>query len=252
MYTFALNARRACFALAALMLCAGLAFAKPPLSAKVEGLIANQGVAAARERFAELWPTAAADYEPDVNNLTELGTRYLQEGNIEAAMAVMEMVSIISLTQLDTALQSQAALVAEMEAAAAEIAAEIAENPTADAAAANSAPDRGPAREDLDRLTGIYASDEAPERELFVTRTCSGFLVAGPLWADTASWGLRSEGETAFSFQQSGLQFQLEFATGADGSAQQLSHTIRGLNSPMQHRGPLPGDWPRCQPDPAD
>lgn len=242
-------------ALATALLCAGMAFARPPLSAEVERLIASQGVDAARERFTELWANAAADYEPDVNALAELGSRYLQQGNIEAGMAVMEMVSIISLAELDTALQSQAALMAEMEAAAAEIAAEsevAASGNTAAEPPVAEAPDRGPAREDLQRLTGIYASDEAPRRELFVTRTCSGFLIAGPLWADTAPWGLRSEGTTAFSFQQGGLQFQLEFATGNDGTAQQLSHTIRGLASPMTRRGPLPGDWPRCQPDSTD
>jgi hypothetical protein len=242
-------------ALAAVLLCTGLAFASPPLSTEVARLIESEGVDAARERFTQLWEDGAADYEPDVNKLADLGSRYLQEGNLEAGMAVMEMVSIISLAELDAALQSQAALMAEMEAAAAEIAAEsevAASGNTAAAPPVPEAPDRGPAREDLQRLIGIYASDEAPRRELFVTQTCNGFLVAGPLWADTAPWGLRSEGATAFSFQQGGLQFQLEFATGNDSTAQQLSHTIRGLASPMQRRGPLPGDWPRCQPDSTD
>lgn len=237
--------------LAAILLCSHLAFASTPLSTEVARLIASEGVAAAREWFTQLSEDSTADYEPDVDKLADLGSRYLQEGNLEAGMAVMEMVSIISLAELDAALRSRAALGAEMEAAAAETGAEADATVTA-AAPHSAAPDRGPAREDLQRLTGIYASDEAPRRELFVTQTCNGFLVAGPLWADTAPWGLQSEGETAFSFQQGGLQFQLEFATGNEGTAQQLSHTIRGLASPMQRRGPLPGDWPRCQPDSMD
>lgn len=235
-------------ALAAALLCAGLAFAKPPLSTEVARLIESQGVEAARAHFSQLWENAAANYEPDVNNLADLGTRYLQEGNIEAGMAVMEMVSIISLAELNTALQSQAALMAEMEAAAAEIAAGTrAEEKPAEATPQPAVPDRGPARNDLEHLTGIYASEEAPNRELFVTQTCDGFLLAGPLWADIAPWRLSSEGKEAFTFQQDGLQFQLEFASGDDGAARQLSHTIRGLASPMQRRGPLPGAWPRCQ-----
>lgn len=245
------NRRARALALAITVLCTGLAFAKPPLSTEIAQLIENHGVDAARERFGELWENAANEYEPDTDGLADLGTRYLQEGDIEAGMAVMEMVSIISLAELDTALESQAALVAEMEGAAAEIAAETGDR--TDAAPADEspqpkAPERGPARTDLERLTGIYSSDEAPNRELFVTRTCDGFLVVGPLWADTSPWNLRSVGREAFTFRQGDLQFQLEFATGDDGAARQLSHTIRGLASPMQRRGPLPGDWQSCQP----
>lgn len=240
-------------ALAAILLCSQLAFASTPLSTEVARLIETQGVGAAREWFTQLWQDGAADYEPDVDKLADLGSRYLQEGNLEAGMAVMEMVSIISLAELDAALQSQAALVAEMEAAAAEIAAEKGAEADATVTAAapeSAAPERGPAREDLQRFTGLYASEESPDRELFVTRTCNGFLVAGPLWADTAPWGLRSEGDTVFGFQQSGLQFRLEFATNDDGTALQLSHTIRGLASPMQRRGPLPDAWHTClEPD---
>ena len=253
MHTQTMNTPRTLvLALAGLLLYAGLVFAKPPLSTEVARLIDSQGVEAARAHFTQLWENAAADYEPDVNNLADLGARYLQEGNIEAGMAVMEIVSIISLAELDTALQSQAALMAEMEAAAAGIAAETrsrAEATPAEATPQPAAPGRGPARNDLERLTGIYASDEAPKRELFVTQTCDGFLIAGPLWADTAPWNLRSEGKESFTFQQGGLQFQLEFASGGDGAARQLSHTIRGLASPMRRRGSLPGNWPRCQAD---
>ncbi len=238
-------------ALVGLLLCASLAYAKPPLSAEVARLLESHGVDAARERFAELWANSAADYEADVEGLADLGTRYLEAGDIEAGMAVMEMVSIVSLAELDAALESQAEMVAEMEAAAAELAADASDETEAapgDEGPAPAAPDRGPARTDLARLTGIYASAEAPNRELFVTRTCDGFLVVGPLWADTAPWDLRSQGGETFSFRQGELQFQLEFATGSDGAARQLSHTIRGLASPMQRRGPLPDDWPRCQP----
>ncbi|MFO7553106.1 MAG: hypothetical protein R6W80_16995 [Haliea sp.] len=111
-------------ALAGLLLCASLACAKPPLSAEVARLLENGGVDAARERFAELWANSAADYEADAEGLADLGTRYLEAGNIEAGMAVMEMVSIVSLAELDTALESQAEMVAEMEAAAAQLAAD--------------------------------------------------------------------------------------------------------------------------------
>ncbi|MEQ8802389.1 hypothetical protein [Haliea sp.] len=239
-------------ALIGLLLCASLACAKPLLSAEVARLLESHGVDAARERFAELWTNSAADYEADVEGLADLGTRYLEAGNIEAGMAVMEMVSIVSLAGLETALESQAEMVAEMEAAAAELAADAgAEAAPGDEGPAPAASDRGPARTDLARLTGIYASAEAPNRELFVTRTCDGFLVAGPLWADTAPWDLRSQGGETFSFRQGELQFQLEFATGNDGAARELSHTIRGLASPMQRRRPLPDDWRRCQPDTA-
>ncbi|MEQ9462120.1 MAG: hypothetical protein RJQ10_00545 [Haliea sp.] len=237
-------------ALAGLLLFSGLAVAGPPLSAEVARWIDSQGVDAARERFAELWASAADDYEPDLDALADLGSRYLQEGNIEAGMAVMEMVSIISLAELDAALQSQAALVAEMEAAAAEIAATTGAPASAQDGSAGQqaeATDRGPARADLERFAGIYASDEQPDRQLFVTRTCDGFLVAGPMWADVAAWQLGSEGKQVFTFEQGELFFQLAFS-GGEGMPQILNHNIRGLASPLRHRGPLPGDWPRCQP----
>lgn len=253
MHTQTMNTPRTLvLALAGLLLYAGLVFARPPLSAEVARVVESHGVEAARERFAELWSSSAADYEADVEGLADLGSRYLEAGNIEAGMALMEMVSIVSLAELDTALKSQVEMVAEMEAAAAEIAAAASARTGAapgDQGPAPAAPGRGPARNDLERLTGIYASDEAPNRELFVTQTCDGFLIAGPLWADTAPWNLRSEGKESFTFQQGGLQFQLEFASGGDGAARQLSHTIRGLASPMQRRGSLPGNWPRCQAD---
>lgn len=254
MLTATMNTSRALgLALAGALLCTGLAFAGSPLSTEVARLIESHGVEGARARFAELWANNADGFEPDPEALADLGTRYLQEGDIEAGMAVMEMVSIISLAELDAALQSQAALVAEMEAAAAAIAAETA--PAAAPEAADEQPpagdrrvDPGPAREDLERLSGVYASDGEPGRELFVTRTCDGYLVAGPMWADTAPWQLQSESREAFTFQQGDLHFRLEFATSGDGAAQQLSHSIRGLASPMQRRGPLQGSWPDCQP----
>ncbi len=238
-------------ALAGLLLFSGLAFAGPPLSTEVARLIDSQGVDAARERFAELWANAADTYEPDLDALADLGSRYLQEGNIEAGMAVMEMVSIISLAELDAALQSQAALVAEMEAAAAEIAAATAAPASARDGSESQQPaatDRGPARTDLEHLAGIYASDAEPDRQLFVTRSCDGFLVAGPLWADVAPWELSSEGKEVFTFEQGELYFQLEFTGGGEAAPRGLRHNIRGLASPLQHRGPLPRDWPPCQP----
>ncbi len=240
-------------ALAGLLLFSGLAFAAPPLSTEVARLIDTHGVDAARERFTELWADNANAYEPDLDGLADLGSRYLEEGNIEAGMAVMEMVSIISLAELDAVLQSQAALVAEMEAAAAEIAAAAEPAGTKDGAERPqpAAADRGSARTDLERLTGIYASDEEPDRELFVTRTCDGLLVAGPMWADIAPWILRSESKTVFTFQQGDLYFQLEFDGGGEGAPRALNHNIRGLASPMRRREPLPAEWPACQPAPA-
>jgi len=233
-------------ALAGALLAASLAFGKPLLSAEVARLIDSHGIDAARERLGELAVNTADNFEPDLDGLADLGTRYLQEGDIEAGMAVMEMLSIISLGELDAALQAQAALMAELEATAEAVAAET------EAAPGNRhqppAPDRGPAREDLERLTGVYASDEAPARELFVTRSCDGFLIVGPLWADTAPWNLRSEGMEVFTYLHDGLHFRLEFTVGGDGVARGLSHSIRGLATPMQRLGPLPDNWPQCQP----
>ena len=106
---------------------------------------------------------------------------------------------------------------------------------------------RGKARTDLARFTGLYGdpADRDRLRTLFVTVSCDGYLVTGPMWADVGPWWMRSAADNVFTYADDWTNLSMEF-TGR-GENTRLTHDVEGLSSPLQRLGPLPGDWPECQ-----
>jgi hypothetical protein len=229
-----------------------IAEGKPSLSAEIGAVIEAEGIDAAKKRFADIYPASKDDYEVDIQGMMAVAQGYMQAGNMEAGMAVMEMMSTVSQDMASAAMNTHYPQMAEMqqqameaERAAEEQAAREGEKEQgmqqrADAQA------RGAARDDLDRFKGMYGDpgDRDRLRTLFVTVSCDGYLVTGPMWADVGPWWMRSAADTVFTYADSFTNFSMEF-TG-EGESTTLRHDLEGAHNPMRRLGPLPDDWSEC------
>lgn len=105
---------------------------------------------------------------------------------------------------------------------------------------------RGETRDDLARFSGLYTDPDDANRTLFVTVSCDGYLVTGPMWADVGPWWMRSAADKVFTYSDSFMSFSMEFETGPKGQAHTMRHELDGVGSPVEKTGPLPGDWEEC------
>jgi hypothetical protein len=103
-------------------------------------------------------------------------------------------------------------------------------------------------RSDLTRFQGVYGvrPQSATPRNLFVTQSCSGQLVAGAMWGDASNWWMTPVSDTEFEMSSSFMSVHLEFEVGPDGAATALRHDVDGLPSPLTRLGPLPDEWGEC------
>ena len=86
-----------CLLLAAVLATASaLGQEKSSLSGEIGAVIEAEGIDAAKQRFAEVYPAHKDDYEVDIQGMMALGQGYMQAGDMESGMAVMEMMSVIS------------------------------------------------------------------------------------------------------------------------------------------------------------
>lgn len=222
----------------------------PVIAPEIGQLIAEQGVDAANARFAELIQSPALDYNVENQGLMALMSSYMQAGNIEAAEAVGEMYG--QLVQQMMSGPSSAfppGMMEEMqkadEAAKAQRAAEqVAEQEMQQKADERS---RGERRDDLKRFVGLYSDPDSDKtnRAVFVTVSCDGYLVAGPMWADVSPWWMRSAAAKMFTYADSWTNLSFEFA-GDDGRGMMLKHDIEGVVSPLENKAPLPDEWDEC------
>lgn len=227
-----------------------MAEGKPVLSEEIGAVIDSQGIAAAKQRFSEIYPARQDEYEIDVQGMMNLGSGYIQSGNMEHGMAVMEMMTAISTDMVQKSMNSYSPEMAEMQNKARESELAAQEQAKIDQEEEKrmqqkaEARARGKARQDLDRFVGIFGdpADTGRSRTLFVTVSCDGYLVTGPLWADVSPWWMRSAADTVFTYSDSFTNLSMEFK--ADGS--NLTHDLEGLNSPLDRIGPLPADWESC------
>jgi len=232
-----------------------LADGKPKLSAEMRAVIEEQGAAAARQRFGEIYPAQADAYEFDLQGMAELGQEYMLAGDMEKGMAVMEMNGQLAQGSLAGMMQSApdgsaAAVMAQMQEQERPAKAQQA----ADAEAARAyeqqaqrqaeAQSRGPARDDLDRFTGMYGP-EGSRRQLWVMKSCDGYLVSGASWGDASNWWMRSAGDSEFIYQDAWINLRMTFSGGPGGMT--LSHDLEQLiDSPLTRSGPVPADWGEC------
>lgn len=227
-----------------------MAEGKPLLSEEIGAVIETQGIAAARQRFTEIYPARQDEYEIDVQGMMNLGSGYIQSGNMELGMAVMEMMTTISTDMVSKSMNSYSPEMAEMQNKAREAELAAQEQAKIDREEEKrmqqqaEARARGKARQDLDRFVGIYGdpADTGKTRTLFVTISCDGYLVTGPMWADVGPWWMRSAADTVFTYSDSFTNLSMEFK--ADGS--KLTHDVEGATSPLARLGTLPAEWESC------
>jgi len=253
------NALRNCFFTLATLLAlyagsAGPTRAQEPVIAPEIGqIISEDGVDAANARFAELMQSPSLDYNMESQGLMTLMTAYIQSGNEEAASAVGEMYAQLMQQMLSGGAgayppgmadaMAEAQKTEEAQLAADQAAAE-AEQQTEQNQVAQS---RGKSRDDLDRFKGMYSDPGSDDtgRSMFVTVSCDGYLVTGPMWADVGPWWMRSAANRVFTYADSFTNFSMEFV-GDGGPGTRLQHDIEGVASPLENKGPLPDDWPDC------
>jgi hypothetical protein len=226
----------------------------PVIAPEIGQLIAEQGVGAANARFAELIQSPGLDYNTENQGLMTLLSSYMQAGNNEAVEAVGQMYAQLTQQMLSGASSAlPPGMMEEMqkadEAAKAQRAEEQAvEQEMQQKAEARS---RGKSRDDLERFVGLYSDPDSDDtnRTVFVTVSCDGYLVAGPMWADVGPWWMRSAADKVFTYADSWTNLSFEFV-GDDSRGMLLKHDIEGAVSPLENKAPLPDEWDDCQPRP--
>jgi len=174
---------------------------------------------------------------------------YMQAGNNEAAEVVAEMNAQMMQKMLSGTQgmypSGMSEIMAEMQKAeqAADVQrqADIEEDRRMQEKQADQS--RGKSRDDLQRFVGLYGE---PNRNIFVTVSCDGYLVAGPMWADVGPWWMRSAADKVFTYADSWQSFSMEFEADGNGRIMRMQHEIEGAPSPMEHAGPLPDEWGDC------
>lgn len=231
----------------------GLA-SEPTIAPEIGRIIAEEGIEAANARFSEMVNDPSLDVTMEIQGLTTLATAYIQANNIEAATAVGNMTQQLTMAMMSgISMQQQPGMTAQMdaykqgeEAAAAQDAAEKKEQLKLEQR--RLAQEQGKSRDDLDRFKGLYAPKGGdPNKALFVTISCDGYLVTGPMWADVGPWWMRSAADHVFTYSDSWTDLSMEFTAGPDGKITGLKHDVDGLGSPADRSGDLPADWPACQ-----
>lgn len=229
--------------------------AKPLLSKDITDVIEAQGIAAAKQRFEEIFPSQKDAYDIDSQGLMEAGMAYMQSGNMDAGMAVIEMATTVNMAMVSGAMNTYSPEMVQMQAEM-----EKAEQAERQQEALNREQEqnlqqqaqnrtRGEARSDLGRFTGLFGdpADKGRTRMISVAVSCDGYLVTAALWADVGSWWMRSAADTVFTYTDSFTNISMQFAIGGDGKADTLTHDIEGVTSPMQRLDDLPAEWPECQ-----
>lgn len=225
---------------------------KQLLSNAIRNIIETQGIEAAKQQFANQYSTQKDLYNIDMQGIAELGREYAQNGNIEAAGAVMEIASPFMQDMMAGAMNAQSYGMAQKlaEQQRAEKAKRAKSYETKRTLQQNSVGiDQGKARDDLERFTGLYGdpAETNKNRRLWVTVSCDGYLVSGALWGDAAPWWMSSAADKIFTYSDSFNNFKMEFMTDSNGKARRMIHGLNFIKSPLARLGPIPDDWSSCQ-----
>jgi hypothetical protein len=244
---------------AILILCVSLsalpndAFAQgaPIIAPEIGQLIAEQGVDAANARFAELIQSPDLDYNIENQGLMTLMSSYMQAGNNQAAEAVGQMYGKLMQQMMSGPSSAFPPGMMEEMQKADEAAKELqATEQAAEQEMQQKAQERsrGKSRDDLKRFAGLYSDPDSDKtnRTVFVTVSCDGYLVTGPMWADVGAWWMRSAADKVFTYADSWTNLSFEFV-GDDGRGMMLKHDVEGVISPLENKAPLPDEWDDCE-----
>lgn len=230
--------------------CAQVAARRPLLSDAIRTTIEKDGADAARRRYQEIAQDQPNAYEFDLKALVDLGSAYIQRGEMEKGQVIFEIAT-------------QAAMVVsgvppEAAAAATRPARATARRETGEEAARRrTLALLGPGRDDLKRFHGVYgdasAQDRSP-RNFAVEQSCDGHLRFGAMWGDVMPWTMKSVGDAEFVQGATGpgqtTPIRIRFEVDGDGRAQALTHNMTDLGLPLRatRLGDLPTAWvPDCR-----
>lgn len=221
---------------------------KPLLSDAIQQEIDANGIEAAKKKFTSMDQTERARYEVDTDGISELTNAYLEDGNMDALMAISEITGIFMQDLVAKSMEQYGSDMAAMQEMAEQQEAEreqerMQREQERETERQQSVIERqGQPRDDLDRFKGVYGDPDEPEstRQLWVNVSCDGYLVVGAMWGDAAPWWMRSENENTFSLEDSFNNIQIEFESN------QMSHNLEFMESPLQRVGSLPDDWDSC------
>ena len=225
---------------------------EPVIAPEIGRIIAEEGVDAANERFAELMQSGSLDYMLENQGLMTLMSSYIQAGNNEAAEAVGEMYGQLMQQMMSGAAYPPGLAEAMAGAQEAEAVAKAQREANQEAEQQmqqkRQEKSRGKSRDDLERFVGLYSDPNSGDtrRSIFVTVSCDGYLVTGPMWADVGPWWMRSAADKVFTYSDSWTNLSFEFV-GDGGRGTLLNHDIEGAASPLKNKAPLPDGWEDCQ-----
>ena len=226
---------------------------KPLLSEAIKEAIDERGIQDAKQYFLDMDQSERAQYNIDTEGISDLTTFYLEEGNMDALMAVSEISAPFMQDMVTQAMKEYAPEMEKMEQMAEQRQAEREQQAREREEERNrerqqSIVERqGEPRDDLERFTGLYADPQSNSttRQLWVQVSCDGYLVSGAMWGDASPWWLRSESENEFSYSSSFSNIRMEFRTSTDGTLEMV-HDLEFMESPLKRVDSLPEDWNSC------
>jgi len=245
---------------------------EPVIAPEVKRVIAEEGIEAAKARYQELIQSDSLDFMLETGSLQKLWGTYQQDGKQDAAEAVGEMLSDMAMKMMTTTMgmstaagqlmspglaaqikdqqmqllaQQQALQKTEQKAEAQRKQERLAEQRVNEE---RQAKQRGQSRDDLSRFTGLFGEPGVSElgRTIFVSVSCDGYLVTGPMWADISPWWMRSASEFAFTHSGPVNNFSMEFEPVDGGKVALMRHDIDGIKSPLEWKQVLPREWRKC------
>lgn len=227
-----------------------LAQDKPLLSEAIRKAIDTKGIEAAKKQFADLDKSQRDSYNIDMQGISELTNEYVQDSKMEAAGAVSEISAPFLQDMISKSLKQYSPEMSEkmkeQQRVEKEQQAKEREEERESQRQEQIVKFQGQPRNDLERFTGLYGDPSDPNRKLWVTVSCDGYLVSGAMWGDASPWWLRSVDDNVFTYEDSFNKFRMEFETDTNGNAVRMKHDLEHLNSPLERLGPLPDDFAPC------
>jgi hypothetical protein len=223
---------------------------QPMIAPEIGQLIAEDGIDAAWERFNEMANNDSLNMSIEMQGMNTLMSSYMQAGNQEAAQAVAEMNSRLTMSMLSDAMEGMGMDLEAMQQA--EMAANEQEKINRAQAQKleqkKQAQTQGKSRDDLERFVGLYGETGKDDlgRTIFVIVSCDGYLVAGPMWADVGPWWMRSAADNVFTYADSFMNFSMEFKPGGPNGGYLVEHEIEGIGTPMEWKTELPDGYREC------
>lgn len=224
---------------------------KQLLSKAIEENIEQRGAENAVSYFSRMSKKQRKQFEPDMEELTELTLSYVQNGDMEKVTAVSEITSIFIQDMVEESMSQFSDEAGDSED---ELPGKV-QNQNNSQNEHRAKPEevhgqksRGEPRDDLEQFTGLYAvpGSDSETRKLWVRVSCDGYLVSGAMWGDAAPWWMRSESDLVFSYSDSFNSFRMEFVSGTGGRTSEMRHTLSFMESPLQFTEPLPESMSAC------